>query len=1066
MSKIFKFQTAGRAAHVCMALLSNIYTNIIMLSSTSAVVFFKANRRADSAQVLIKLFRTQEDSDGSTRMKTIISFTELLTVTSIVLGTVSAVREIDAGFMIEYIVPSHATIQSLSDYLRSKRSLMVREGGRRVSNSRSSSRLNSKSDGRLETKSSGNCNTDHDMSNSCAPNSLGLGAWCTIPRYSRQVSKSRSIRQRGRATSVSTEWRSISATIDSWQERVVWQLIAQLVQALSDFYKTPDALRAGITPNICPESVFIITDPCAPSNLELTVLACILDPHMHMPIETSIYRAPELFRNVAKEPAADIWALGCIAFELIAQRKPRFDPTKLVRDPVLQNIDCSPDLLEFITSCCRFNPQERPCIVELMRSRIIRAVRTHMFSAVQTKSELTLVNQLDLTRINMRRICMPEGKYFRPTYSEVPTSLASQSESSDSISITEILDIHSSSTGLSAHPFPSTHYAANVREDILGKQTITWKYDTPGFSLDINEYISKRQLLSFFLLPDALDIINKEALNLVPFLTSFEAIKQLCDLSFDGIALELERELTTQERDYLLCNLDIIWSAILNVSYMCSFLLKNNYFIERIISEIDTCASWVTEKNNAIAAIKTELYCISTVLFGLYSNDPQDFCACFLVNNDRCNSILSIAFDINISKLVASILTEGRAPPFVITEAYQSFNCSMLRLTARLDTSNPAELGGHVLLLINLSRELLYAINKQPRLIIDPSNLIPLISTIKILLPKSIAFKLLIQHLTNNLLSVLSLLLLQELDSSVYSPTSPTGVVLNKLFSYISVSFEDLLKQRCVFRMHVLCYDTIQLIMLLDQTCQVFMLLAHIQRRHLMAIGIEVCADIFINNCALRGSPSISEGEQQPSTSEFITDYVGQLAYIGLGTPDSWVQAKSNFKEAFSSLQGQFLCFSNILIPSIAQLTLDKDLSSLSAIQFSLCRLRGIFLDLELQSSLPLPLGQMLLESSFFSKLQHYLIVFTQNNDGKSLSIVNFKRKYPEIVYLLSTAKRLLYLTLGKTDSDMLRIYITNNLQGRLYEYLGKLKQDILTATAKVPSVDLDLAKTFVQTFA
>lgn len=1035
-----------------MTLLSNIYTDINMLSSTSTVVFFKANRRTDAAQVLIKLFRIQEDSDGSTRIKTIVSFTELLTVTSMVLGTVSAVREIDSGFIIEYALPPHATIQLLSDYLLTKRSIMARESGRRTRNLEQSSRI----DNTLVHLSTDNYDNQYSISDSCSPTSLGAGAWCVTPRYSRQASKSRSIRSRSRATSVSTEWKSIVASIDNWRERIVWQLLAQLVRGLSDFYKAPDSLRAGLTPNIYPEAIFVVTDPCTPSNLELTILACILDPYMLVPV--SIYRAPELFRDAKKGYPADIWALGCIAFELVAQRKPRFDPSKLIKDPVLQNIDCSPNLLELITSCCRVNPSERPCLADLMKSKIIRTIMTHMFATVHTKSELTLVNKLDLTRINMRRV--PGDKYFRPTYSEVPVLLSNPSESSDSLSITDILDIHSSSTG-SGYAFPLTYYASNVRTDTLGKQTITWEYDTLDFSPEIDEYISKRRLLSFLLLPDSSEIISRAASSLMPFLTSFEAIKQLCDLSFDGIALELENELTIQETNYLLANIDVIWNSILSVSYVRDFLLKSNYFIERIINEIDSCALWVIEKNNSIATIKNELYCIYTILFNLYTNNPHEFCACFLVNNTRCNSLLSSVFDTHISKLVGSILTEGYAPPFVITEAYQFFNCSMLKLAARLDSFNPAELGGHILLIINLSRELLSAISKQLRPTIDPTTLLPIISTIKAFIPNVIPFKILIQYLTTNLLSISALFLIQELNSGVYSPTGPIGIILSKLFLYFNGCFEELLKHKYASNGSTFPNHTIQLIVVIDQLCQIFMLLPHIQRKHLTDIGLFVCSDAAITNFSLKDNSSMSEGGHHQSTSEIITDYIGQVAYIGLGTPNAWDKATSSFKSAFSLLQEQFIYFAKALLPHIAQITLNSELSTCFAIQFSLCRLRSIFLDLELQSSLPL--GQMLLDSSFFSRLQYYITIFTQNSVSKPLCITNFKQQHPEVVYLLATAKRLLYLTLGMTDFNTIEEYITNNLQGHLYEYLEKLKRDIFNTVTKLPSVDLDLAKTFIQ---
>lgn len=1050
--KILKTLSRRCGAHTCMAPLSHIYTDISTLSSTPAVVFFKANRRADAAPVLIKLFRTQEDSDSSARIKTIVSFTELLTVTSVALGTISAIREVDSGLLIEYALPPHATIQALPEYLLSKRALTARESGQKASVSRPSSKLSN--------RPSSTRNLEHSMSTPNISDFPGTETWCTTPRFSRRAYRSRSNKSQSKVTTATAapEWKVIAATIDRWQERIVWQIVAQLVQGLADFYKAPESLRAGLTPTICPEAIFVVHDSCAPLRPEIVILACILDTHT--PVSNTVYKAPELFRGATKGPAADIWALGCLAFEVVAQRKPRFNSAKLVKDPVLQNIDCSPSLLEFITSCCRFSPHERPSLVELMKSKIIHAVMTYMFGIAQTKSELTLVKQLDLTKINMRRLSKSKG--FRPTRSEVPVSLTNRSESSDSLSITDILDLCVRSPDTGMHQLPLICYDVAARSGVLGQQCVTWEYDNPCFSADMNECISRRKLLSFLLLPNAADLIGKEALNLLPFLTSFEAIKQLCDLSFDGIAMESDKEFTRQEEAQLLNNLDTIWATILNVPYIPGFLLQDDYFVDRITNELGACAAWVTENNNSIISIKTELCCIYTVLSSLYFTAPQEFCACFLTNNNRFNCILSTAFDQHISKLLTSILTEGHVPPFVITEAHQLFSHSVLQLTSRLDSSDSVIPSGHVFLLINLSGVLLSAATKQTRPIIDPPELMPIVSAIRSLISRGIPFKILVQHFITQLLLILSLSLMHELNNNVYSPTSPAGATLTKLFSCVIKCFEDLPKRECAYHQHSSSHDTIHLIMVLSLTCQVFMLLTYIQRQHLKSLGLDVCSDVFAQDNLLKNSASSSEEMQQPSMSDCITEYIGQTAHIGLRAPESWSQAKINFIKAFVPLKEQFIRFGQELVPYLAQLTLDKELSAVTIVQFFLCRLRNILLDLESRSSSSL--GRILTESSFFSKVQHYLILLAQKDGRRPLHVTAFRQEYPEVVYLLATAKRLLYLALGKRDSEVFRGCITNNLQGQLQEYLKHCKQELLDIATESYIVNLDLTKTFVQT--
>lgn len=1033
-----------------MALLSHIYTDITTLSSTPAIVFFKASRRADAAQVLIKLFRAQDDLDSSTRIKTIVSFTELLAVTSVVLGTVSAVRETESGFLIEYVLPPHLTIQSLSEYLLVKRSLATRESERRVGSLRPPSKLNS--------RSSSNCSGEYSVSTSGVSDLLGVTGWNATPRLDRRASRPRSNRSQSKTakvTKAAADWKSIAMSIDRWQERIAWQLLAELARGLMDFYKAPDSLRAGITPNIYPEAIFIITNSCASSGLDLTVLACILEPPTH---SNSIYTAPELFRGVAKAPTADVWALGCLAFEVVAQRKPRFDPAKLVTDPVLQNIDCSSELLELIASCCRFNPHKRPSLADLMKSRTVCAILTCVFAMSHTKSELTLVNHLDLSRINVRRIS--ESRGFRPTRSEVPVSFKNQSESSDSLSITDILDMRASSASTTMHRLPLIYYDTVTRVSVLGQQSVTWDYDVLHLSSEMNDYISRRRFLSFLLLPGATDLISREALNIVPFLTSFEAIKQLCDLSFDGIALELETGFGPQEETQLLDSLDSAWASILNIPEISILLLKNDYFVERVTAEVSACASWVIDKNNPIAEIKTQLYYIYIILSTLYFNIPQEFCTCFLVNNEHFIHLLSLVFDTSISKLIGSVLAEGHAPPFIIAEAHQFLNYNILQLTSRMD--DPGMFAGHVLLLVNLSRELLSAITKHARPAIESSDLIPILSAIKSLLPKGIPVQLLIRHLTTHLLSLLSLCMLQELNAGTYSLTSPAGTVLAKLFSCLSTCFEELPKAVYIECDSTISKDTLSLVMTLNMVCQAFMLYTQIQRRHLKDIGIDAYLDIFAQHYALTSSSLISNRTQESVIPNGAADYVSQTAYAGLEVPDSWSQARNSFAEALTLLGKQFIGLARELAPYLAQLTLNKRLSSVTAVQFSLCRLRNICLDLELQVSLPL--GQILTDSLFFSKIQYYLIaVAARKNGGKSLNATAFRREHPEVVYLLATTKRLLHLSQGKRDSDVVNDYITNNLQGELHKYLEDCRQDMLSTVPKQHSVDFDLAKTFIQ---
>lgn len=210
----------------------------------------------------------------------------------------------------------------------------------------------------------------------------------------------------------------------------------------------------------------------------------------------------------------------------------------------------------------------------------------------------------------------------------------------------------------------------------------------------------------------------------------------------------------------------------------------------------------------------------------------------------------------------------------------------------------------------------------------------PIVSAIRSLISRGIQFKILVQHFITQLLLILSLSLMHELNNNVYSPTSPAGATLTKLFSCVIKCFEDLPKRECAYHQHSSSHDTIHLIMVLSLTCQVFMLLTYIQRQHLKSLGLDVCSDVFAQDNLLKNSASSSEEMQQPSMSDCITEYIGQTAHIGLRAPESWSQAKINFIKAFVPLKEQFIRFGQELVPYLAQLTLDKELSAVTIVQF------------------------------------------------------------------------------------------------------------------------------------
>jgi serine/threonine protein kinase len=89
-------------------------------------------------------------------------------------------------------------------------------------------------------------------------------------------------------------------------------------------------------------------------------------------VGTLIYTCPEIVENKAYSEKADIWAVGCIVYEL-AKLKPPFvstNPLTLAKRIVdgdyekLERGNCeySEELLKFVESCLTYEEQKRPNI--------------------------------------------------------------------------------------------------------------------------------------------------------------------------------------------------------------------------------------------------------------------------------------------------------------------------------------------------------------------------------------------------------------------------------------------------------------------------------------------------------------------------------------------------------------------------------------------------------------------------------------------------------------------------------------------------------------------------------
>ena len=95
------------------------------------------------------------------------------------------------------------------------------------------------------------------------------------------------------------------------------------------------------------------------------------------------WMAPEVIKMEPYDGKADMWSLGITCVEMATGRPPRSNlaPTKIMRviasePPVLQDIKnrppFSPAFKEFVSRCCRINPDERPEVAELLQDPFLK----------------------------------------------------------------------------------------------------------------------------------------------------------------------------------------------------------------------------------------------------------------------------------------------------------------------------------------------------------------------------------------------------------------------------------------------------------------------------------------------------------------------------------------------------------------------------------------------------------------------------------------------------------------------------------------------------------------------
>lgn len=188
------------------------------------------------------------------------------------------------------------------------------------------------------------------------------------------------------------------------EEEFVWRILSQLVTALYRCHYGSDAPEVGsnvlgpapkpsglkgkqaqvtiLHRDLKPENIFLGSD----NTVKLGDFGLSKQMHSHdfasTYVGTPFYMSPEICAAEKYTLRSDVWAVGCIMYEL-CQKEPPFNARTHIQ--LIQKIregrfdplpDCySPELKSVIGSCLRVNPDNRPDTATLINLPIIRLMR-------------------------------------------------------------------------------------------------------------------------------------------------------------------------------------------------------------------------------------------------------------------------------------------------------------------------------------------------------------------------------------------------------------------------------------------------------------------------------------------------------------------------------------------------------------------------------------------------------------------------------------------------------------------------------------------------------------------
>ena len=185
-------------------------------------------------------------------------------------------------------------------------------------------------------------------------------------------------------------------------ENIIWSYVIQLLQGLSTLHEMNIIHR-----DIKPANLLLDSSGEVLKIGDLNVAKVANEEFAQTQVGTPLYLAPEVWAHKPYSSKADIFSLGCVAYEMAALAPPFEAPSipqlysKVSKEPAPSlPSHVSPSLALIIFSCLEKDPEKRPSAVELLSHPAVR--QRVITSELKKHSELlsTIVAPQNLSELN------------------------------------------------------------------------------------------------------------------------------------------------------------------------------------------------------------------------------------------------------------------------------------------------------------------------------------------------------------------------------------------------------------------------------------------------------------------------------------------------------------------------------------------------------------------------------------------------------------------------------------------------------------------------------------------